>query len=174
MLSPMSNILPKTTSEPVLNLPTIASLKKKKYQSTSDPNTDSYNNQPKTASSTMIMNTYRQPTAKTGIYLDKPYSQQLLSSISNVDTKKHQKHMYNSEINGANIDYNEYESWDSIRTAQQAPNTRGYVSDMLTNEIRTQVYTNLPDSYSSNSPEVEEYCRQVMFAVEIFFRNQVK
>ncbi|XP_025411145.1 putative uncharacterized protein DDB_G0282133 isoform X2 [Sipha flava] len=173
MLSPMSNILPKTTSEPVLNLPTIASLKKKKYQSTSDPNTDSYNNQPKTASSTMIMNTYRQPTAKTGIYLDKPYSQQLLSSISNVDTKKHQKHMYNSEINGANIDYNEYESWDSIRTAQQAPNTRGYVSDMLTNEIRTQVYTNLPDSYSSNSPEVEEYCRQVMFAVEIFFRNQI-
>lgn len=171
MLGPMSNILSKTSTKPALNFPPIASLKKKEYQSTSETNTDSYNNQPKNTPFTMIMNTNRQPTTKTGISLNQPYSQNLFSSRSYVDTKKQ---MYNSEINEANIDYNKYKQLDSTRTTQQAPNTRGYVSDMLTNEIRTQIYTNLPDSYTRNSPEVEEYCQQVMIAVEIFFRNQVK
>lgn len=156
----MSNISPKTTTEPVHNFPMIASLKKKDYKSTtSDPNTNSNYNQPSTVPSSMNMNTYRPPTENT---LNQPYSQQIISSKPYIDTKKQQQ-MYN----------NEYESEDKIGAAQQTPNTRGYILDMLTNEIRTQIYSHLPDSYSSYSPEVEEYCRKVMFTVEMFFQNQV-
>lgn len=62
---------------------------------------------------------------------------------------------------------------NNIGVAQPITNLREYVFDGLADEIRKAINLNLPDSYTSNSPEVKDYIRQIILVDRIVFQDQV-
>lgn len=58
---------------------------------------------------------------------------------------------------------------------QQAKNTpTSYYTDLLATEIKNAIYSNLPDAYTPDSFEVNEYVRQMILAVGIVYQDQAR
>ncbi|XP_025209067.1 putative leucine-rich repeat-containing protein DDB_G0290503 isoform X2 [Melanaphis sacchari] len=76
---------------------------------------------------------------------------------------------------GSSIDQNSYRSqYDyNIGVLPQPANTQNYVLNSLVDAITSAIRSNVPDPYSVDAPEIQEYTQQVIVAVELFFNNQI-
>lgn len=78
------------------------------------------------------------------------------------------------QVNNDGIDLNN-KSQDNINYSQIAKNTQtSYYTDTLVDEIKNAIYSNLPKSYTSNNPEINEYIRQIILAVGILYQDQAR
>lgn len=142
---------PKTTND-IFSLPSSNTMTKKYYDPTA-VNTNSYSNQPITAAS----NVYQ--TATTAFSQNQPNAvnaMQLQQMYDGRDTNA-----YTSELR------------NNVGEVNPITNIQGYVSNFLADEIKEAINFNLPDSYTSNSPEVKEYIRKVILVDERVFQDQV-
>lgn len=62
---------------------------------------------------------------------------------------------------------------NNIGVTQPITNLQGYVFDCLADEIKKAIILNLPDSYTSNNPEVKDYIEQIILVDRTVFHDQV-
>jgi len=73
-------------------------------------------------------------------------------------------------------DINYYRSQDNYNKSvmPQPVNIQNPVLNSMTNAILPAIYSNVPDPYLINSPEVKKYTQQVMLTVGEVLKNQVR
>lgn len=77
--------------------------------------------------------------------------------------------------NNNNINTNDNTLLQSNNGVRPQPATsQTYVPDILSNEIKTAIYTNIPSPYTIASPEVNLFNHQVHVIVGTHFQNQVR
>lgn len=76
------------------------------------------------------------------------------------------------ENSGINLNKKPQNNNDSL---QEANNTQtSYYTDLLATEIKNAIFSNLPDAYPRDCPEVNEYIRQMVLAVGIVYQDQAR
>lgn len=79
---------------------------------------------------------------------------------------------FQQQTNGAGANY--VNGFGDVGTPRKNTNLRGAVTDVLMEDIKNAVYSNLPEPYRYDSPRVTRYVQQLTLVAATVFQKQVR